>query len=451
MIEKSLDRSGARTRIQDRVAQLDFRRLALTIMTFGTLALAALLLWAMLQQTFEPTDDLIWFTKLRQQTYAELPFSAAWMLSSPFYRPVAEVLLKTLYTLFGMDRTPYRLIQFATIVLLIGIGYVVLRRLRVNREYVLLLTVFTIGSPFIFGSLVWISELPHVLVLICYATCLAAILSERPISGKLFQCGLAFAIAALSKENGLALLLFYLYFVRTIPIGSTLVFGGITVAYFGLRHALFGPSMGVSGNMESNGFLFDYMTSEQRQQLFSGSAAYGLYVYNVVAQLAALLFRATQWGVIFKRPNYQALVETASTVLIAIGIAKSIARERKVSAFISLSIVAVVGGTFFSFTYARDRHLALPAFAYAFLLTFAVAEIGNSLRVRVSANAATALVFCVWIGWSIQTYQQIKDLPRISREIAEKSYLPFQTSPNPHIDEDIWDTARQEALSLVNR
>jgi hypothetical protein len=434
--------------LRDRVGRIDLRTVALIVMTAGTLILAVLFLQAMLTQPFEPNDDLIWFTKLRSQSFLDLPLSPAWILESPFYRPAAEIFLKALYSLFGMDLTAYRLAQFGCFVLLIGFSLVVVRRLNLGWENALLVTVFAMGSPFIFGSVIWISELPHVIVLICFAASLAVILSGRSNSAKLYLCGVAFSVAVLSKENGLALALFYFYFVRSAPVKATVLFGGIVAAYFALRLAVLGPSMGAAGVNDSVGYFFEYLSSDQRQHLFAGNSIYWLYAYDILAQIAALFFRATQWGLIFDKLQYVIILQSISTALIVAGLTALIKRRHGNSVFIFIVAGTVLGGTLFSYSYARDRHLALPALAYVFLLIISIGEIGHLLRSRA---LATGVLFCVWLGWSAQAYWTIIAIPGSALEVVEKSYRPFPENPNHRVAPDIWEAARQQALNLEKR
>ncbi|WFU43684.1 hypothetical protein QA640_15335 [Bradyrhizobium sp. CB82] len=444
MSEKTVDE---RIELQGWTGRIEPRAALLTVMAIGTVLLAGLLFYVMLKQPFEPNDDLIWFTKLRKQSFWELPLSPAWILQSPFYRPVAEIFLKSLYLLFGMELAPYRWVQFAAFLLLMWLGFVVVRQLRLPWESSLLLVTFTLGSPFLPGSLIWISELPHVIILICFAAALTTILSEQSINTKLVLCALAFAVAVLSKENGLALAIFYLYFLRTAPIRAALVFGGITAGYLLLRALVLGPSIGAGGVNESVGYFFDYLTHEQRMSLFPGHAVYRLYVYNVTAQLAALLFRATQWGIIISHVTYHMLLHTASTVLIAIGLAMRIKR-RDVPVWLVILVLTILGGTLFSYSYARDRHLALPAFAYGILLVVSCCELGQSMRSRL---ATTSIIFWLWLTWSYEAYRSAILLPGSSLEVVEKSYRPYPEVQNPRVDSDIWTAARRQALDLAPR
>jgi hypothetical protein len=423
--------------------RIDLRSVMLVVMSVGTAILLALFLYVMLRQPFEPTDDLIWLSKLRSQSFLDLPLSSAWMVPSVFYRPVAEAFLKALYSMFGLNLTPYRWTQFAIFVVMIGLGGVVLRQLRLNWEGTLVLVVFAMGSPFMYGSIVWIAELPHVIVLVSFTAALAAILSNQSTAAKLSECGLAFAIALLSKENGLALIVFYCYFLRTAPIKAAIVFGAITAAYFIMRAIVIGPSMGASGVEESVGFGFRFLTTEQRLEMFEGYRIYGLYAYDIITQNVALFLRLTQWGKIVDKLYYQTYLQIASTVLIAIGLIARLRRRREISIIDFLIIATTFGGTLFSYSYARDRHLALPAWAYGFLLIIAAYEIGRFLKSR---SAATTIFFCVWLAWSVQAYCTIKYVRSASFDVIERTY---RSSPNPGRPPDVWAEARRQALELA--
>ncbi|WP_368507568.1 hypothetical protein [Bradyrhizobium lupini] len=424
--------------------QINLRSVLLAIMAVGTIGLTWLLLNTMMKQPFEPNDDLIWFTKLRHQSFLELPLSAAWMLSSPFYRPVAEIFLKSLYAIFGMERAGYRAVQFGCFLLLMWLGYLSFRKLRLPWEASLLLVSFSLGSPFLTGSIVWISELPHVIVVISFAASLTVVLSERSHSVKLTLCAMAFAVALLSKENGLALGAFYLYFLRSLPMRATVVFGGIIAVYLLFRALVLGPSIGAGGVNESVGYLFDYLSQAERQATFPGNAVYNLYVYNVAAQLGALLFRATQWGIIISHVTYHALLHTASTILIVIGLVVW-KRQRNLPIWLVVILIMILGGTVFSYSYARDRHLALPAYAYGTLLVICACEIGRSTRSRL---AATSIIFSLWLSWSYEAYRTLILMPGSALEVVEKSYAPYPDVQNHQVDADIWELARQDALKI---
>ncbi|MHC2626592.1 hypothetical protein ACVIW2_008624 [Bradyrhizobium huanghuaihaiense] len=418
----------------------------IVVMAIGTVVWLGLLLNTMLRQPFEATDDLIWLAKLRNDRFLDLPLSPAWMLQSPFYRPVAEFLLKCLYALFGLDPTPYRYVQFAIFLLLMGLSLQVVRRLGLRPESVLLITVFAIGSPFISGSVVWISELPHVLVLVCFAASLLSVLSDNTDRVKLALCGLAYAIALLSKENGLFLIAFYIYFLRTAPLRAAIVFGGITLAYFAMRAVVLGSGMGTAGVDESVGYFFQMLSKEERLTLFSGHAVYKLYVYNVLAQLGALAFRITQWGVIFDRPHYQIIVETLSTALIVAGLVALRGRPQRHTLVVVVIAAIAIGGPLLSYSYARDRHLALPAFAYAFLLAIAVNELASFLPGR---PRPTALIACVWVAWSLQAGLMLRQINWASGDVIERVYRANEKPFNPTLPPDVWATAREHALSLA--
>lgn len=415
----------------------------LGLMALGTLVLSGLLLFVMLKQPFERTDDLIWLTKLRGNSFLELPLSPAWLVGSPFYRPFAEFFLKVLYMAFGFNPTPYRYVQFAVFLLLVLLSFQIVRRLGLRWEAVLLTTVFLIGSPFISWSMAWLSELPHILVLVCFVAAIVVILSEQSVSTKLCLTGLAFAIALLSKENGLALIVFYVYFLRTAPFRAGAVFGGITAVYLVMRAIVLGPSVGAAGVEDSAGWFFRYLSGEERRALFSGYAIYQLYIYNVLAQLAALGFRITQWGVI-QKPNYQIILESASTALIVAGAVVLRKRREKLSIVLLIIAATAVGGTFFSYSYARDRHLALPALAYSFLLVIAVNELGSRSRTR-----AIALFAFIWLAWSVQAIFTLRAMKSSSVELVERVYQPNLTSPDPHVPLDVWTAAREDALARI--
>ena len=120
-------------------------------------------------------------------------------------------------------------------------------------------------------------------------------------------------------------------------------------------------------------------------------------------------------------------------------------RQRSFPVWLIVLIVTVIGGTVFSYSYARDRHLALPAFAYGMLLVICCVEIGG--RARTSWVAAT-LFFFVWSGWAVLAYRNISSLPGSSLEVVEKSYRPYPEVQNPQVDPDIWQSAREQALKL---
>ena len=421
--------------IGDVISGLDARRAIVVCMAAGTLVLLGGLLAVMIEQPFEHVDDLIWLSKLRNESFAAIPFSPAWMDKSNFYRPFAELLLKPLYSAFGLHPVPYRLAQFAALLALLWSSWLVVRRLGLRPETILVLAVVLIGSPFISGSIVWLSELPHVVVLICFAVGLAEILSEHPPEQKLWRCTAAFAIAVMSKENGLALLIFYPALVRETPVRATLAFGGVTLAYFGMRTLVLGPGMGLSGSDESVGYFFEFLTSDQKHELFPGHSIYELYAYNVAAQNTALWLRLTKWGAVIKEIEHETIVQIASTGLIILGADA----WRKHRAGFSIAAAVALGATLFSFSYARDRHLALPALAYAFLLAMAIDRL--ELRWR-------WVLVCAWLAWAAQAAIMIRSVHRASVDLVAKVYRPNEQSPNASLPQDVWAAARASALKL---
>jgi hypothetical protein len=106
----------------------------------------------------------------------------------------------------------------------------------------------------------------------------------------------------------------------------------------------------------------------------------------------------------------------------------------------------VIGAPFLSYSYARDRHLALPAFAYAFLLAVAVNELASLLRSR---TQATALIACVWIAWSLQAGLMLRQINWSSADVIERLYRANEKPLNPNLPPDVWATARAHALSLA--
>jgi hypothetical protein len=426
--------------------KLDPRRIAAGFMLVGTVILAVLFLRAMLKQPFEPIDDLIWLTKLKRTSFGELAFSPTWR-QAPFYRPVADIFLKSLYSSFDMDLRLYRWTQFGCFIVLVLLCAKIFRQLRLPWESGLIIAVFLMGSPFVFGSLSWITELPHVIVLICYASALVTILSNQTPQVKLLLCLLAFVTALLSKENGLALAVFWLYFVRTLPVRATLAFGGIVSVYFALRALSLGPAMGLGGMRETVGYFFDYLSHEQMVEKFPGHEIYKFFAYNIAAQFAALFFRVTQWGVVLTSPGYQFFLHTLSTILIIVGLGGLIRTERRIPAWLLIVSMTVLGGTLFSYAYARDRHLLLPAFAYGFLLVQSCATIG---RLAGSRSITMSLLFLVWLAWSVQAYRIIKTIPPAGLELVEKIYQP-NPEAHPVIDRELWAVARRQALELAKR
>lgn len=402
-------------------------------MVTGTVVILGGLLAAMIEQPFEHVDDLIWLSKLRSESFAAIPLSAAWMDKSNFYRPVAELLLKILYSVFGLHPVPYRFVQFAALLTLLWSSWTIVRRLELTPESIMLLSVVVVGSPFISGSLVWLSELPHVLVLICFAVAVGEVLSDRSPEQKIFRCAAAYAVAVLSKENGLALLIFYPVLVRRSPVSATLAFGSVTLTYFAMRWLVLGPGMGLSGSNESVGYFFEFLTSEQKDALFQGRGIYRLFAYNIAAQNLALWLRITKWGAAIREVEFETFLQIASTGLIIAGAG---ARRKHPTGFWIAASVAF-GATLFSFSYARDRHLALPAFAYALLLLMAVDKIASRWRMA---------VFVVWLAWAVGAAITIRSVHRASVDLVAKVYRPNERSPNPSLPQDVWSAARGSAL-----
>lgn len=403
----------------------------------GTVMLLALLFAIMLRQPFETVDDLIWLNKLHGDSFSSLLLSPAWMVKSSFYRPVAELLLKIQYAFFGLDPRPYRYAQFAIVLLLIWLSFRLIRQLGLRRETIFLLSVFLIGSPFITGSITWLSELPHVIVLVCFVVGLIAITSDLTEGRKLAVCTLAFAIALLSKENGLALTAFLLYFARSLPVKAALAFAAVVASYFAMRAFVLGPSMGLSAFDEDGGYFFRFLTAAERRQMFAGSAIYQLYAYDVLAQVAAILFRATAWGQIVGGINREVVIETASTVVILAGATAAYRKHGVV--FVILAVVAI-GGTVFSYAYARDRHLALPALAYGFLLVMTASEW--------SRRFAAVPLFCLWLAWAAQAALALRATDNLSTQAIEEIYRPNTRPLNPNLPVEVWTAARERALSL---
>ena len=406
----------------------------------GTVVLLALLFAIMLRQPFETVDDLIWLNKLRDDSFSSLLLSPAWMVKSSFYRPVAEIVLKAQYTFFGLDPRPYRYAQFAIILVLLGLSSRLIRQLGLRRETIFLLSVFVIGSPFTTGSITWLSELPHVIVLVCFVVGLIAITSGLTEGRKLAVCTIAFAAALLSKENGLALAAFLLYFVRSLPVKSALAFAAVIASYFAMRALVLGPSMGLAAFDEDGGYFFRFLTSAERRQMFSGSAIYQLYAYDVLAQVAAILFRATAWGQIVGGINREVVIQTASTLVIVAG---AMAAYRKHGVVFVILAVVAIGGTVFSYAYARDRHLALPALAYGFLLVMTA----NELSRRFPSVPAVPL-FCIWLAWTAQAALALRAIDALSTQAIEEVYRPNTNPLNPNLPVEVWTAARERALSL---
>lgn len=415
--------------------RFDLEAFASVLMALGTAIVLCGLLLVMLREPFEQVDDLIWLNKLRTEDFATLPFSPAWMTKSAFYRPVAELILKLLYASFGLHSAPYRIVQFAALLLLLWCSWLLIRRIGLKTETFFLLAVFVVGSPFISGSVVWLSELPHLIVLICFAIGLAALLSERSASYRLAVCALCFAVALLSKENGLALLIFYPFLVREVPVRATISFGAIGVGYFMMRSLVLGSGLATSAPDEDVGFFFQFLDSQHKHELFPGQAIYQLYAYDIAAQGVALFSRLTKWGAAIKEIEYETPLQIASTVVIIVGAGAW--RKHRV---ICLLLAAVaLGGLLFSYAYARDRHLALPAFAYGLLLLVAV----DGLRAR-----WRWIVLCVWAAWAIQAALTVRSMHRASVDLVEKVYRPNLTPTNAGLPLDIWTSAREDAIQL---
>src|SRR3569623_101513 len=185
--------------------RIDLETLAFATMALGTAVLLTGLCLVMVREPVEHIVDLIWLGKLRDDSFARLAFERAWIGTSPFYRPVTVLFLKLLNSAFGLSLVPYRLAQFAALLLQLWCSWRVVRQLGLRTETMFLLAVFIVGSPFTSGSIVWLSDLQHIVVLICFATGLAALLSERPSTHRLMLCSLAFAVALLATATGLAL------------------------------------------------------------------------------------------------------------------------------------------------------------------------------------------------------------------------------------------------------
>ena len=205
------------------------QRLLVPTMAAGTIVLLAALLITMIREPFESVDDLLWLTKLRKESFADIPLTAAWLDTSPFYRPGAELMLKSLFSAFGLQLFAYRAVQFLALLGLIAASRLVLARLAVGETMIFPFTAFLIGSPFILPSVAWISELPHVAVLISFALGTAALLSEQSELRKLAMCMAAYIVALSMKESGLALLVFYPFLVRRHPVAATLAFYVVTL------------------------------------------------------------------------------------------------------------------------------------------------------------------------------------------------------------------------------
>ena len=90
-----------------------------------------------------------------------------------------------------------------------------------------------------------------------------------------------------------------------------------------------------------------------------------------------------------------------------------------------------------SYAYARDRHLALPAYAYGLLLMKALDAI---------APKSTWVIAAAWLAWSAQAAISIRTVDRASLALVETIYRPNSTPPSPGIAPDIWAAARSGAL-----
>lgn len=393
----------------DQPRPYEIGRRTTALMWAGTAILLAGLLLVMTREPFEYVDDLAWLHRLGNQRLAEIPFSPAWMDGSPFYRPGAEIMLKLFHSAFGWHLLPYRIAQFGVFLLLIWTSSVAVKRLELPNSTLPLLTAFLIGSPFISGSVVWLSELPHVVVLICFAAGLAVIFSDRGDNAKLALCSGLFVVALSMKENGLALLVFYPFLAPSAPIRATLIFAAITLGYFVLRAATIGSGMGLAN---------------------ASPVDIHAYVVNIASQIVALWTRLTKWGEPIHELRYETPLILASTALMAF-----LLRKQRTRPVVMLLIVAF-GCALFSYAYARDRHLALPAFAYGLLLVIAV-----------SSRDLRWLVVVVWIAWSAQAALTIRDVHRASVDLIERVYRP-NTSSITSVPKQVWETARSSALAI---
>jgi hypothetical protein len=409
-----------------------FRRALIPIMILGSAILLAGLLFFMLAQPFEPVDDLVWLTKLQNEGWSAIPFVPAWQSDSDFYRPIAELLLKLCFEPFRFDPTPYRFVQFAFLLWLIWLCHAFLGRLKVSVEARLILPAFLIGSPFISGSLIWLSELPHIVVLVCFVGSLLALTSEISESRKLLISGVCFSIALLCKENGLALTALVLYFFPTsIRWRAMAAFAAIIFAYFGLRYLVL-PSL-VDSPHETVGYFFQTLSHDQIQNRFPGPHIAEFYIYNIVAQTAALWFRLTKWGLVISERYYEAVIQIISSTLILTWLWS---RPKIDRAVLSILIIIALGGVVFSYAYARDRHLALPALSYGLLLVIAVDRISGPWR--------RAILATVWLAWSLQAAIAVRDVHRDSVDLVKM----YRTNPEPigSAPSDVWDLARNWAI-----
>lgn len=379
----------------------------------GTAVLMGGLLAVMLREPFEYVDDLLWLQKLSAERFIDIPFVSAWTDTSPFYRPGAELMLKLFFSVFGFNLAAYRVFQWAALLLLLYASARVIRRLNLRPETILLLAVFLIGSPFISGSIVWLSELPHVAVLIFFAVGLEALLSDRSGNWKLAICATSFVGALSMKENGVALLIFYPFLVRAKPWSATIIFGTIVVGYFVLRASVLGSHMGLANASQVDRYL---------------------YLVNIISQNIALWTRLTKWGELAKEFGYETVIQIASTA----GILLAANSFRKSRTALLLAGVAF-GSTVLSYAYARDRHLALPAYAYGLLLLMAVDVLAARWRI---------LIFFAWIAWAAQAALTIRGVHRASVDLIHNVYVPNTTPLVKGTSQEVWTIARDNALSL---
>lgn len=391
--------------------RLDPDRAIFAAMAFGTIILLVGLLFVMAREPFEHVDDLIWLNKVSRENFRDIPFTSAWMEGSPFYRPGAELTIKLLYSVCGFNLLAYRVVQLGTVLLLLWVSRLVLRQLHVRPEGILLLGVFLIGSPFVSGSIVWLSELPHIIVLICFGLGVAALLSDRSDAYKLAICATMLALALSMKENGLALLIFYPFLMRARPVGATLAFGTITLGYILLRATILGGGMGMA-----NASPVDYQ----------------LYALNVASQLIALWTRLTKWGAPITEFRLETILQIVSTAIIAVAV--PFWRKTRIGL---LLLTVALGCAIFSYAYARDRHLALPAYAYGLLFIIST----NALSQR-----WPRLLLCAWLAWSLQAAITLRDVHRASVDLIEKVYRP-NLAPLVAVPTETWTAARSAALN----
>jgi hypothetical protein len=408
-----------------------FPRIAPLAMTIVAAFLLAALFVFMLAQPFERTDDLLWLDKLRTESWASMPFVAAWEATSNFYRPVAEAVLKLCFDGFGLDPVPYRFVQLALLLALIGVCYSFLRKIGTSREAILIVPVFFIGSPFINGSIIWLAEIPHVMVLLCFAGALLALVSDFSENKKLIICCSCLFIAMLSKENGLALAALVIYFLPTsIRWRAIIAFAGFVLCYFAARYLVLQHIAGSPS--EDVGYFFNSLSPKEVRSQFPGASIIFLYGYNVLAQVAALWFRITKWGLVIHERYYEVALHAACTAIIV----SWLWSRRNIDRVTAVILVVALFGVIFSYAYARDRHLALPALAYGLLLVTAVDRLSVSWR-------QYAILF-VYIAWSAQAAIQIIDLHR-SVVDQDRFYERNLTPANDMVQQDIWSAARSWA------